>query len=159
MDTTATPRGPSTSTPRPTPFRCGLVFEGGGRRPAASPISHASRCSPLRFSSAIGQPDLCATRNASTSGSVDTMDNLRCSPPRSSSVVGRPDLHAAPGTSTSGDVDTVDDLLGPTAAGPLLPPHDNGSSCGHQLDHRFWCLQPHLCSTASPHRSFVHRCW
>jgi hypothetical protein len=47
---TATPRGPSTSTPGPAPFRCGP--------------------------SAVGRPDLHAAPGPSTSDGVDTMDEL-----------------------------------------------------------------------------------
>jgi hypothetical protein len=83
---------------------------GGGRRPVASPISHAGRCSPLWSSSAVGRPDLCATPGASTFSGVDTVDDPRQSHPRSPSAAGRPDHHFTPGASTSGGVDTLDGL-------------------------------------------------
>jgi hypothetical protein len=59
-----TPHGPSTSTPRPTPFRCGRVL-GGDQRPTASPTGHAGWCFPLRPSSAAGGPNLRAAPGAS----------------------------------------------------------------------------------------------
>jgi hypothetical protein len=69
--------------------------------------------------------------SASSSGGMDTMDDLQHSPLRSSSIVGQRDLRATPSASTSGGMDTVDELLGPAAAGLLLPHNDNGSSYGH----------------------------
>jgi hypothetical protein len=62
----------------------------GGRRLAASPISDASRCSPVRSSSAAGRPDLCVTPDASTSGSVETVDDPQRSLLQSSSATSPP---------------------------------------------------------------------
>jgi hypothetical protein len=84
----ATPHGPSTSTLGSALFRCGLVP--GGRCPAASPVGHVGRCSPLWSFSVAGWPDLCATPGTSTSGGMDIVDDPRHSHPWSPSAVGRP---------------------------------------------------------------------
>jgi hypothetical protein len=97
----------------------------------------------LQSSSAAGRPDLCAAPGASTSGDVDIVDDLQCSPLRSSSALGRPDLRAVPDASTTDVVATVDELLELAVAGSLLLHHDDGSSCGHRLGHRFRRIQPH----------------
>jgi hypothetical protein len=69
-----TPCGPSTSTPGPAGFRCGLVP--GGRRPTTSPSGHASRRSHIRSSSAADRTDLHTAPDASTTGIVATVDEL-----------------------------------------------------------------------------------
>jgi hypothetical protein len=71
------------------------------------------------------------------------MDDLQRSPLRSSSIAGRPDLRIAPAASTTGVMATVDEFLEPAAASSLLPHHDDGSSSGHQLGHKFRRLQPY----------------
>jgi hypothetical protein len=76
----ATPRGPSTSTPRLTPFRCGLDW--GGQHPVATPIGCDSRRCHLWSSSAAGRPDLCVAPGASTSDGMDTVDDPWCVTPR-----------------------------------------------------------------------------
>jgi hypothetical protein len=66
-----------------------------------SPLAHSPpaawtpwmtpRRSHLRSTSTTGRPDLCAASSASTSGGMDTVDDLQRSPLRSSSTAGRPD--------------------------------------------------------------------
>jgi hypothetical protein len=137
----ATPRGPSTLTLGPAPFKCGLVP--GGRRPTASPVDHDGRRSPLWSPSVAGRLNFCVTPSASTSSGVATVDDPRRPPLRPSSVAGCPDLHTALAASTTGIMVTVDELLEPAATGSLLPHHDDGSFHGHQLGCRFLCLQPY----------------
>jgi hypothetical protein len=141
---TATPHGPSTLTPGLAPFRCGPVSGGGGARcPAASPIGHAGRLSPLRSPSIAGRPDFCITPGASTSGGVATVDDPWHPPIRSSSAAGRPNLRATLAASTTSIVFTVDEFMEPAVADSLLPHHDDVSSHCHRLGCRFWHLQPH----------------
>jgi hypothetical protein len=71
------------------------------------------------------------------------MDDLRRSHLQSSSTTGLPDLHAAPSASTTDGVATMDELLESATTDSLLPHHDDGSSHGHRLGHRFRRLQPH----------------
>jgi hypothetical protein len=63
--------------PRPLDWhRSDMAWLGGGRRTTTSPVGHAGRRSPLRSSSVVGRPNLCATHGASTSDDMDTMDEL-----------------------------------------------------------------------------------
>jgi hypothetical protein len=50
----ATPRGPLYLDPWTGTIQMCLILGGGGRRPTASPIGHAGRCSHLRSSSIAG---------------------------------------------------------------------------------------------------------